>query len=137
MGFILSEERLDGKGHLDLDFYINRFEQIFDKNNSSIVLYKNNNRKIGKSYVLNEFAYICQFTHPQCLIFWVSDHINQERIGDVTLDYKTFYFIENCTGYTNENSIFILDGADAYHKNIIEFLCWAEPRKIKVVGFVE
>lgn len=137
MGYILSEEQLNGKGYLDLDFYIDKFEQVFDKNNSSIVLYKNNHRHIGRSYVLNEFAYIMQVIHPDYLIFWISDHVNQERIGDVTLDYKTFYFVENVTGYTNHDVIFILDGADAYHKNIIEFLCWAEPRKIKVVGFVE
>lgn len=134
MGFVINEVRLDGKGFLDKEYYLSSFEQVFTKENTNAILYTVPHRKIGKTEILNEFAYIATFTYPYIEdIIWVTSYKMQEHIGNKVIDVNQFH---QWKAERTDNRLFIVDDMTLVNPNFAKFMDFLYSYQAKVVGFV-
>lgn len=134
MGFVINEVRLDGKGFLDKEYYLSSFEQVFTKENTNAVLYTVPHRKIGKTEILNEFAYITTFTYPYIEdIIWVTSYKMQEHIGNKVIDVNQ---VQQWKAERTDNRLFIVDDMTLVNPNFAKFMDFLYSYQAKVIGFV-
>ena len=134
MGFVMNEMKLNGKGFLDKEYYLSSFEQVFTKENTSAILYTVPHRKIGKTEILNEFAYITTFTYPHIEnIIWVTSYKMQEHIGNKVIDVNQ---VQQWKAERTDNRLFIVDDMTLVNPNFAKFMDFLYSYKAKVIGFV-
>lgn len=134
MGFVSNEVRLNGKGFLDKEYYLSSFEQVFIKENTNAVLYTVPHCKIGKTEILNEFAYITTFTYPYIEdIIWVTSYKMQEHIGNKVIDVNQ---VQQWKAERTDNRLFIVDDMTLVNPNFAKFMDFLYSHQAKVIGFV-
>lgn len=139
-GSIQSEIRLDGKGHLNTDFYCQKFENIFLSNRKykNILLYYIPNRAIGKTYTINNFLLDMQTLYLDKIyrIICLTPHPKQEYLVDeIFTNINRYYEI---THYDNRDkiTIYVVDDIDYGNEKFLQFLESCVWRNVIVVGFV-
>lgn len=135
---ISNEIRLDGKGHLNTDFYSDSFEEILISKNKDILLYDIPNRRIGKTYALNAFLLIVQMLYPKKMYrtICLTPYPKQEYLVDVIYsDISKIY--EKLQQYNSELVLLVVDDIDLSDNNFRKFLGKCVWRNVKIVGFVK
>lgn len=119
---------------LDKDYYEQLFEDAICNRETKVITLFENNRRIGKTTILNNVSNLCQITYGFPTIF-ITPYVKQEHITNQVYTSNNF-----CRrhGWANlpEHSVVFIDEIQTNKDEVDTVIGYLGSRQIPVVGFI-
>jgi len=109
---ILNDIKSIGSGHLDKEYYLNKFEGVVNSEELTQIIYKIpiDLRAVGKTTICNEFSFTMQMLYPYKQIIYITPYIKSEYTA--TFLSTPSMFVKYYPNGFDRESILILDEID-------------------------